>query len=951
MSKRIAQKVLFIGWDAADWRVINPLMDAGKMPHLQRLVERGVMGNMATLHPVLSPMLWTSIATGKRPYKHGILGFAEPTPDGAGVRPISTLSRKTKAFWNILSQNGLRSNVVGWWPSAPVEPIHGVMVSNHYQHAAKPLEEPWPLRPGTVHPARLREQLTELRFHPSELIDEQVLPFVPKAAEIDQDKDRRLASVMKILAECVSIHSAATWVMENEPCDVMAVYYDAIDHFCHGFMRYHPPRQRFVDERDFDIYSGVIEAGYRFHDMMLGALLRLAGDDTHVILCSDHGFHPDHNRPAGVPEQPAGPAVEHRDFGILVMAGPGVRRDELVHGASLLDVTPTMLTLLGLPVGADMDGKPLVQAFETPPDVETIPSWDAVPGDAGLHDRGAQSDPLASQEALKQLVELGYIEPLDENREKAVAKITRELQYNLAQAYMDGDRHSEAAPILKELYDGAPDEHRFGLQLALCYRALGWIAPLRALVETLHERRVEQAQESREKLAELNREIEERKAKAEGEAELSDLLSEEELRKYRSLRGRARVRTYDVEYLRGYVAAAQGDHTAALEHLLKADKAEPRRPGLHIQIGESYLQLQRWDDAERAFLKGMEIDPENPHVHLGLARSYLRRRHAKRAAEAAVKSVSLQYHYPMAHFVLGRALAQMRRYAQAVEAFEVAVALNPNFAQAHQRLAQIYSRRLRQPDKAREHRALARAIRQAGKPAPPEEVEIADAVRSAAPVAEPHLRALGAAPNGDGPTVTVVTGLPRSGTSMMMQMLSAGGLPILTDGQREADDDNPRGYYELEAATRLRTDASWLDEAVGKGVKIVAQLLPRLPADHRYRVVFMQRDLEEVLASQEVMLRRRSRETSSLSPERLREAFEQQIRRVKVWLARRSVPTLFVDYGAALEDPQGTAAALETFLGGDLDVSAMAGAVTRSLYRQRRAEPDHHSAAAAGAAR
>jgi tetratricopeptide (TPR) repeat protein len=743
---------------------------------------------------------------------------------------------------------------------------------------------------------------------------------------------------MKILAECVSVHSAATWLMDNEPWDVMAVYYDAIDHFCHGFMRYHPPRQPFVSERDFDLYSGVIEGCYRFHDMMLGALLQLAGEDTHVILSSDHGFHPDHNRPADIPDEPAGPAVEHRDFGILVMAGNGLRRDELIHGASLLDLTPTMLTMLGLPIGADMDGKPLVQAFESPPAVKTIPSWDAVPGDAGMHDTSMQSDPLASQEALNQLIELGYIEPLDENREKAVANIARELRFNLARAYMDGERHAEAVPILKELYEKEPDQHRFGLQLALCYRALGWIERMRPLVETLHERRIEQAQESREKLVELNREIEERKAKAEGEPELSDLLSEKELREYRSLRGRAQVRAYDVEYLRGYVAASEGDHTQALGHLLRAEKAEPRRPGLHIQIGESYLQLKRWADAERALLKAMEIDPENPHVHLGLARSCLGRRRAKRAAEAAIKSVSLHYNNPMAHFVLGRALAQMGRYGQAAEAFEVAVTLNPNFAQAHRRLAQIFGRRLDLPDKAREHRDLARAIRQAGKPAPPEDFRTVMEMRPVESVVEPHLHTLGASADGDEPAVTVVTGLPRSGTSMMMQMLAAGGLAVLSDGKREADDDNPRGYFELEAATRLRSDRAWLADAVGKCVKIVAQLLPSLPGDRSYRVVFMQRDLDEILASQERMLKRLGRKSSSLPPEKLRETFEQQITRVKRWLKRRSIPVVFVDYTSALDDPPATADALATFLGGSLDTSAMADAVAPSLYRQRQSQ-------------
>ena len=143
-------KVLLIGWDAADWKVITPLMDAGKMPNLERLVSQGVMGNLSTLYPILSPMLWTSIATGKRAYKHCIHGFVEPDPKSGWVRPITNLGRKCKAIWNILNQNGLRSNVVGWWPSHPAEPINGVMVSDYYQKVTAPIDMPWDMRPGTV---------------------------------------------------------------------------------------------------------------------------------------------------------------------------------------------------------------------------------------------------------------------------------------------------------------------------------------------------------------------------------------------------------------------------------------------------------------------------------------------------------------------------------------------------------------------------------------------------------------------------------------------------------------------------------------------------------------------------------------------------------------------------------------------------------------------------------
>src|SRR6188768_3130915 len=165
-------RVLLIGWDAADWKVIQPLLDAGEMPNLARLIAGGLRGNLATLYPVLSPMLWTSIATGKRAYKHGIHGFIEPLPDGSGVRPISILSRRTKAFWNILNQNGHRSVVVGWWPSHPAEPLNGVMVSNLFTLPAGTPGKIPPLPAGTVHPPALAQTLGELRINPMELTGE-----------------------------------------------------------------------------------------------------------------------------------------------------------------------------------------------------------------------------------------------------------------------------------------------------------------------------------------------------------------------------------------------------------------------------------------------------------------------------------------------------------------------------------------------------------------------------------------------------------------------------------------------------------------------------------------------------------------------------------------------------------------------------------------------------------
>jgi hypothetical protein len=187
--------------------------------------------------------------------------------------------------------------------------------------------------------------------------------------------------------------------------------------------------------------------------------------------------------------------------------------------------------------------------------------------------------------------------------------------------------------------------------------------------------------------------------------------------------------------------------------------------------------------------------------------------------------------------------------------------------------------------------------------------------------------------------VTVVAGLPRSGTSMMMQMLDAGGLDILTDRKRKADEDNPKGYYELEKATQLRKKRDWLGNAMSKGVKIVAQLLPFLPKDLPIRVVFIERNLDEVLASQKTMLSRMKRDSGKFSDAQIQAAYSRQLDMVKQWLANNpNAWVLYLQHRDVIREPARSAGLVNHFLGGHLDVEAMAQVVDPELYRQRIAQ-------------
>jgi predicted AlkP superfamily phosphohydrolase/phosphomutase/tetratricopeptide (TPR) repeat protein len=726
------KKVLLIGWDAADWKIINPLLDQGLMPTLDDFVNHGVIGNLATLRPILSPMLWNSIASGKRPDKHGILGFMEPDPQTGGVRPVTSTSRKVKALWNILTQKGYKAHVLGWFAGHPAEPINGISVSDLFPYAVGPLDKPWPLPPGAVHPESLRDEFAKLRMHPAEVSEAAILPWIPRAAEIDQEKDKGLQSFAKILSENCSIHNAATWILQNEPWDFLAVYYNGIDHFCHGFMHYHPPRMDGIPEDKFEIYKDVVNGAYRFHDMMLQTLLDLAGPDATVIIVSDHGFHSDHLRPRGIPMEPAGPAVQHRQFGIVCMKGENLKQDERIYGATLLDVTPTILTLFGLPVGEDMDGRVLVQAFENPPQITRIPSWESEPGECGMHPADLRMDPAAAQAVLQQFVALGYIQPLSEDQEKAVAVAVREQQYNLARVYLDSRRYNEALAIFEELVQKWPDEARFMQHLAQSYLALGKRAEAKDLLQKLmvlkpkppaRPKRAAQAQAEGEAApgaeggvlppveATPSAEATEPEApQPVPEAAIQEAAAPEETltpeaAAAREAEAAAKPRPW-ADLLMGVIQFEEGDMDAALACLLKAESADPHLPDLHLRIGETYLRQKRTDDADRAFQRALDIDGDSPEAHLGLAVVRLRQRRNEEAAEQALLAVGLQHFLPLGHFYLGVALARLGHRDRSALAFETALSMLPGLLAAHRWLAALYTQPGGDLEKAVRHREI-----------------------------------------------------------------------------------------------------------------------------------------------------------------------------------------------------------------------------------------------------
>ncbi|TWT47550.1 alkaline phosphatase family protein [Botrimarina hoheduenensis] len=638
VSPNSPRRVLLVGWDAADWQMIHPLVDRGLMPTLEQMMNRGVWGNLATLRPILSPMLWNSIATGKRAEQHGVHGFTEPDPEGAGIRPVQSTSRRVKALWNMLTHAGLRSHVVGWYASHPTEPIQGTMVSNQFEQFRLEAGVPTPPPSRSVHPVERTSELAPLRVGAHEIDATAILPFIPNAQKLLDNEGHRLGKLQHLLAQTATVHAAATHLLTQDDWDFAAVYYEGIDRFGHEFMEFHPPKMEQVSAEDFEAYQHCMVGAYRFHDMMLQTLLDLVGDDTAVLLISDHGYYNDHLRP-DPREGQSGPVEWHRPFGVFAAQGPGIQEGSRLYGAGLLDIAPTVLQLLGLPAAYDMPGRVLAEILQETTPLPRIESWEEISGECGLHPAEMRIDPVESRAALEQLVALGYVEAPSEDSEQTVRDTIANNRFNLIQSLVDSQQYAAAIALLDELDPALRDTTAAQTLLASCLLGVGDRGRARVVLGQLAEQATDSA--------------------------------------------RAHMMLGTLEF-------ADGDTEAAMEHFRQVVESSPRLPGLHNKLGAVLLETGRYAEAIDAFEKALAIDGDSPLAFTGRARAKLELGDPQAALDDAMIAAELVHHLPRAHYLIGRALSQLGKPNDAAEALELCVKQAPGMKVAHEALARVY---------------------------------------------------------------------------------------------------------------------------------------------------------------------------------------------------------------------------------------------------------------------
>ncbi len=403
--------VLWLGLDGLDWELLDRLSAEGRMPNWKRLVAEGSAGKLSSFMPILSPIMWTTAATGVGPDVHRVLDFQEVDPKTGQKVPISGRSRAVPAVWNLASAAGRRVGVVGWWATHPAEEVDGFFVSDH---ASPILFEKLPLS-GVAYPASLEAGVAQVVARDGPVGAGELAPFLDMSqAEIADalssaaGMENPVVALARIIGATRVYQRIGRDLYDRNHPDLMALYFEGTDEVGHVFASFVAPRMSCVSEDDFRRYSRAVDVYYGLIDRILGQWMRRANEDgATLIVHSDHGFRWGADRPCERSSLNwSTAAFWHRLDGVYAFWGKGVRKGGERGRASLFDVAPTVLALLDLPMDVRMTGRPIAAAFERLPEPARKDLF------AGVTVRRMAAEPMSAEQAseyTKKLLALGYL--------------------------------------------------------------------------------------------------------------------------------------------------------------------------------------------------------------------------------------------------------------------------------------------------------------------------------------------------------------------------------------------------------------------------------------------------------------------------------------------------------------------------------------------------------------
>lgn len=615
-------KVVVLGLDGLDPEVVDMLMTEGKMPAFARLRREGAYGPLRSAKPILSPIIWTTIATGRLPADHGIGHFVAVNDKTGEHLPVTSQMRRVQALWTIGSGAGRTVDVVGWWATWPAETVRGAIVSDHTCYHFLFPDGAGAVKPqaALVHPPALEAELAPMIRRPGDVGAAELAPFVDvDAAALARpfSFDDPLSHFRWALATGDSYRRIGLHLLARDRPDLLMVYIEGTDStshlFGHLFRATGLAGELAEQQRQF---GGTVEAIYRWADGVVGEYLDAIDDDTTLVVLSDHGFQlgalPDD--PSTTRDMRRVSERYHRLDGILYLWGRDVREKSRIDGATLVDVAPTLLALLGLPAADDMPGRVLTEALVSPPPGPRVATYETRAAAAP----SAADDTAVDPAILERLRALGYLDTHSPQGDG-----------NLAALHFQAGRYAEAAALYEKLANERPDDAGLRTSLAGALGALGRLDDAAAQLDEALRRDPVNVEAHHNRGVIHERRGERDAAVTEYRTALRyDPAYEPARTALMRLTGSAAVRparTPDEQRAAALAeqasqAARRGDYPAAMRTL---DEAERLAPNLALvfqyRANVAYLMGDR-TAAEAALRRALEIEPDNALFRQNLER-------------------------------------------------------------------------------------------------------------------------------------------------------------------------------------------------------------------------------------------------------------------------------------------------------------------------------------------
>ncbi len=714
VSRPTGIKVLLIGLDGADWNIIDPLLRAGRLPNLARLIQTGVRGRLRTITPMLSPVVWTSIATGVLPARHGIIDFLATTGRDGERIPVTSNLRKVKALWSILSERERTVGVVGWWATYPAERVNGFIVSDRIAYqlfgVRQAADQP---REGKVFPADLDGLVASLTVAPETVGVADVSRYIRMPTDallLPADQNKLIDDFKTLLASGDTYARIGRTLETRFRPEFLGVYLEGTDTVAHLFMPYTSPPLPGIDPDAAQRFGRAVDEYYRHTDEMIGELVSAADPHTAVIVCSDHGFRTGENRPLTESRIGLGQAADwHRKYGIVILSGDGFRKKHDLDEASVLDVAPTILALLGLPAAEDMDGRPILDAFD--PEflkahpVRYIKSYEgnlgrgenAVPlhgatRAAGAGDSKIPTDPAGDKELKERLRSLGYLHQDTANSHNnsgmillAQGKIDESIQefekaigssedlgiasLNLARAYYKKKEFQKAIESVRRLMERQPRSKD-------AETLLGNI--------DMEQGRMQQAEMHFKKALEYEPNFTDARNSL-------GILYDRQGKHDDAIREFRMVISVDKDYAEAYnnlgvIYKNQGKTQAAIDTFRQAIAADADFAGSYSNLALIYEDQGKAQEADEQFRRALERDPHNAAVRTNYGALLYTLGRFDRAREQLEAAIAFDPVYASAHNNLGAVYGRLGRVDDEIAAYRKASALDPGYADVHHNL-------------------------------------------------------------------------------------------------------------------------------------------------------------------------------------------------------------------------------------------------------------------------